>query len=165
METWSVSSVERTFESGSPDETRALGAALGERLGPGDVVLLYGELGAGKTAFVQGLARGLGVPPERRVASPTFTLVNEHTGRCPLYHIDLYRLDDPDEIEEMGMREYLASAGVTVIEWAERLSRLQPAHRLEVAIAARPEAGPDARQLTARAVGARAETVLGAWSR
>jgi tRNA threonylcarbamoyladenosine biosynthesis protein TsaE len=143
------------------EETQALGAALGRGLGPGDVVLLFGDLGAGKTAFVQGLALGLGVPPERRVASPTFTLVNEHTGRCPLYHIDLYRIEGADELEEIGMREYLEGGGVTVIEWAERLDRLLPRERLEVAITS---TGPEARTLVARAVGARASAVLTGWS-
>jgi tRNA threonylcarbamoyladenosine biosynthesis protein TsaE len=156
-----VSSAERTFESKSLEETQALGAALGRGLGRGDVVLLFGELGAGKTAFVQGLARGLGVPPERRVASPTFTLVNEHTGRCPLYHIDLYRIEGVDELEEIGMREYLEGGGVTVIEWAERLDRLLPRERLEVSLTA---TGPESRTLLARAVGPRATAVLSGWS-
>jgi len=106
-------------------------------------------------------ADALGVPPERRVASPTFTLVNEHTGRCPLYHVDLYRIEDPDELEEIGMREYLGGRGVTVIEWAERLGRLAPRERLEVAITS---TGPESRTFVARAVGARASSVLEGWS-
>src|SRR4051812_35178539 len=112
---------ERHFSTASPEETHALGAALGARLRAGDVVLLRGELGAGKTAFVQGLARGFGVPESRRVASPTFTLVNEHAGRAPLYHIDLYRIEDPSDLEEIGMRDYFSGRGVAVVEWAERL--------------------------------------------
>ena len=82
------------FESHSPQETQALGERLGRVLMAGDVVSLVGELGAGKTCFVQGLARGLGVPAERRIASPTFTIVNEHFGRLTLFHVDLYRLEE-----------------------------------------------------------------------
>ena len=156
-----MSSAERRFDSVSVEETRALGAALGRRLSAGDVVLLYGELGAGKTAFTQGLALGLGVPPERRVASPTFTLVNEHLGKYPLHHIDLYRIDDPGELEEIGLRDYLAGAGVTVIEWAEKLGHFLPDQRLDVSIAA---TGPASRQIVGRAHGGRAEQILDGWS-
>jgi tRNA threonylcarbamoyladenosine biosynthesis protein TsaE len=148
------------LESRSIDETRALGAALGARLGAGDVVLLSGELGAGKTAFVQGLALGLGVAPERRVASPTFTLVNEHFGRVPLYHIDLYRIGDASELEEIGMRDYLAGQGVVVVEWAERLP-FAPAERIEIAIAV---TGPESRRFAARASAGRAQSILDGWA-
>jgi tRNA threonylcarbamoyladenosine biosynthesis protein TsaE len=120
--------------SGSVEETQALGERLGRVLGAGDVVLLEGTLGAGKTAFVQGLARGLDVPADRRVASPTFTLVNEHFGRVPLHHVDLYRIEDPRELDEIGILEYLEGQGVTVVEWAERLGRLTPARRIDVKI-------------------------------
>src|SRR5262245_16193372 len=105
--------------SHSEAETQAIGEKLGARLGPGDVINLSGELGAGKTCFVQGLARGLGVPPERRVASPTFTLVNEHMGRSKLFHIDLYRIGDPGELDEIGLPEILDAGGVVVVEWFE----------------------------------------------
>lgn len=151
---------EKRFSSGSPAATHALGEALGRGLRAGDAVLLSGELGAGKTAFVQGLARGLGVPAERRVASPTFTLVNEHTGRATLYHIDLYRIEEPSELEEMGMRDYFSGRGVAVVEWAERLGRFRPADRLEIAIAI---TGAESRDFTARAVGPRATAVLDGW--
>jgi tRNA threonylcarbamoyladenosine biosynthesis protein TsaE len=145
------------LRSASPEETRAIGERLGRVLEAGDVVLLYGDLGAGKTAFTQGLALGLGVPRERRVASPTFTLVNEHAGRAPLYHVDLYRLEKVIEMEEIGMREYLEGVGVAVVEWAERLGPLTPDERLEVRIAA---IGESERQLSLIAVGARAEARL-----
>jgi len=107
------------YRTRSPEETRALGEALARRLSPGDLVALLGDLGAGKTTFVQGLARGLGVPPEVYVTSPSFTLVNEYPGRVPLFHVDLYRLS-PEETEELGLAEML-SRGVMVVEWAERL--------------------------------------------
>jgi len=123
-----------TIETGSVEETRAAGERLGRELRGGEVVLLHGPLGAGKTAFVQGLARGLDVPPERRVASPTFTLVNEHAGRVPLYHVDLYRLEKEREMEEIGLAEYFESGGVVAVEWAERLGALAPAAPIEVRI-------------------------------
>ena len=123
-----------TIETASVEETRAAGERLGRGLRGGEVVFLHGPLGAGKTAFVQGLARGLDVPPERRVASPTFTLVNEHAGRVPLYHVDLYRLEKEREMEEIGLAEYFESGGVVAVEWAERLGALAPDAPIEVRI-------------------------------
>lgn len=106
----------------SEDETAGLGHALASTLSAGDVVLLYGDLGAGKTAFVRGLAEGLGAP-STDVSSPTFTLIQEYRGgRLPLFHVDLYRLNDPREIEDLGLDE-IAEAGVLAIEWAEKLSQ------------------------------------------
>ena len=107
------------FVTTNEDETMKLGASLGAELQPGDVVLLYGELGAGKTAFVRGLARGVGAPPEE-VSSPTFTLVQEYPGaRATLYHVDLYRLE-PKEVEDLGLEELVSGDGIVAIEWAER---------------------------------------------
>jgi tRNA threonylcarbamoyladenosine biosynthesis protein TsaE len=106
--------------SRSDAETEAIGAALAGRLGAGARVLLYGELGAGKTAFVRGLATGLGVDPDD-VSSPTFTLVQEYRGRLPLYHVDLYRLASA-EVDDLGL-DALAADGVLAIEWAERMPR------------------------------------------
>ncbi len=103
----------------SEDQTRALAAKLGAKLRPGDVVLLFGELGAGKTTFVKGLARGLEVPEDYYVQSPTFALINEYPGRVPLYHVDLYRLE-PEEAYDLGLEE-LAAQGVVAIEWPEKL--------------------------------------------
>ncbi len=102
-----------------PEETRRLARDLASKISKGTTILLYGELGAGKTTFVQGLAEGLGVPEEVYVSSPTFSLINEYPGRQKLYHVDLYRLA-PEEVEDLGLPE-LASQGVMVIEWAERL--------------------------------------------
>jgi tRNA threonylcarbamoyladenosine biosynthesis protein TsaE len=106
--------------SRSDAETEAVGAALASRLAAGARVLLYGELGAGKTAFVRGLAAGLGIDPDE-VSSPTFTLVQEYRGRLPLYHVDLYRLG-PGEVDDLGL-DALAADGVLAIEWAERMPR------------------------------------------
>ena len=100
------------------DETSNVGERLARTLRPGDVVLLYGELGAGKTAFVRGLARGLGADPED-VSSPTFTLIQEYAGRIPLYHVDLYRLE-PQEIPDLGLDDLMLGDGVVAIEWADR---------------------------------------------
>lgn len=101
-------------------ETAALGAKLGETVGPGTVILLYGDLGSGKTAFIRGLAQGLGVDPDE-VSSPTFTLVQQYAGRLTLFHVDLYRLVS-GEVDELGLAE-LGAEGVTAIEWADRLPR------------------------------------------
>ena len=106
----------------SEDETAAVGRDLAATLRAGDVLLLYGDLGAGKTAFVRGLAEGLGVSREE-VSSPTFTLIQEYRGgRLPLFHVDLYRIEDPREFDELGLDE-IAEEGVLAIEWAERLPR------------------------------------------
>jgi len=106
------------LRSQSVAETHALGQLLGEHAVPGDIVLLHGPLGSGKTALAQGIARGLGVAGT--VNSPTFTIVKEYAGRLPLYHLDLYRLDDPEELETLGFASYFEGDGVAVVEWAER---------------------------------------------
>lgn len=109
----------RQIETASETETAAAGESLGRELGAGDVVLLYGDLGAGKTAFVRGLARGLGAYPDE-VTSPTFTIVQEYAGpSVMLYHVDLYRLDGP-EIDDIGLEDLVSGDGIVAIEWAER---------------------------------------------
>ena len=108
------------YLSNSVEETEALGAELAGRLEPGDVVAFTGDLGAGKTAFVRGLARGLGIPD--RVTSPTFTIVNEYEGgRLPLFHFDMYRLGSSDELFDIGWEDYLARGGVCAVEWSENV--------------------------------------------
>ena len=108
------------FITNGPEETEALGARLARALEPGAVVAFTGDLGAGKTAFVRGLARGLGIPD--RVTSPTFTIVNEYEGgRLPLFHFDLYRLGCADELFDIGWEDYLARGGVCAVEWSERM--------------------------------------------
>jgi len=122
-------------ESRSEDETRHIAAGLAGSLQPGAVLLLSGDLGAGKTAFVRGLAEGLGISADD-VTSPTFTLVHEYRGgRLPLIHVDLYRLDRA-ELDEIGLDENLAANGVVAIEWAERLVRRVP-RALEIEISDR----------------------------
>ncbi len=118
----------------SPEKTWQIGQLLGELLDVGDTVCLYGDLGAGKTNFTFGIAQGLDVQ-EQYITSPTFTFVNEYQGRVPLYHIDLYRLKDPDELENIGFEEYIESDGVTVIEWAERAEDALPVEGLSVYLA------------------------------
>ena len=105
----------------SPEETEALGEMLAGRLEPGTVIAFTGDLGAGKTAFVRGLARGLGIA--ERVTSPTFTIVNEYEGgRLPLFHFDMYRLGSADELFDIGWEDYLARGGVCAVEWSENVS-------------------------------------------
>jgi tRNA threonylcarbamoyladenosine biosynthesis protein TsaE len=114
-----------TITTQSERETATAGRELASRLSAGSVVLLYGDLGAGKTALVRGLAEGLGVSAED-VTSPTFTIMQEYRGgRVPLYHVDLYRLNDPREIDDLGLDE-IAANGVLAIEWAERLPQPPP---------------------------------------
>ncbi len=115
----------------SHEQTWRIGQMLGSRLEPGDIVCLYGDLGAGKTSFSYGIALGLEVK-DQYITSPTFTFVNEYKGRIPFYHIDLYRLKDPEELEGIGFEEYIDSDGVTVIEWAERAEDELPEDRLSV---------------------------------
>lgn len=104
----------------APEATEALGEHLGSLLPETALLLLEGELGAGKTCFVRGLARGLGVPVSEPITSPSYTLMNQYQGRTSLYHFDLYRLHGCEEIEQIGYDDYLGGSGVTVVEWAER---------------------------------------------
>jgi tRNA threonylcarbamoyladenosine biosynthesis protein TsaE len=118
-----------TILTNSEEETSAAGERLAARLGAGDVLLLHGDLGAGKTAFVRGVARGLGAVPED-VSSPTFTLIQEYRGRLTLYHVDLYRLQ-PIEVADLGLDELVSGDAVVAIEWAERWNE-RPADAWEV---------------------------------
>ena len=127
--------------SQSEEDTSAAGERLGTSLRAGDVVLLYGELGAGKTAFVRGLARGLGASADD-VSSPTFTLIQEYAGRVPLYHVDLYRLE-PREIPDLGLEDLVLGEGVVAIEWADRWPG-RPDDVIEVTI---EHAGEEARSI------------------
>ena len=130
-----------TILSSSEEETLAAGEGLGRRLTAGAVVLLFGDLGAGKTAFVRGLARALGVPDDE-VTSPTFTLVQEYRGRLTLHHVDLYRLE-PAEVADLGLDELTSGDAVVAIEWAERWHR-PPAGAWEVRLS---HAGDDQRRI------------------
>ena len=134
--------------SHSPEKTQAAGERLGRTLGPGAVVAMIGELGAGKTCFLQGLARGLDVPGP--VTSPTFVLVNRYRGRLPVHHVDAYRTDSLSELLDLGLDEMLHGDGVTVIEWADKLLPLLPAHALVVTISG---LGDEPREIDIRASG------------
>lgn len=116
----------------SPEETAAAGERLGASLGPGGVVALTGDLGAGKTCFIQGLVRGLDVTT--RATSPTFVLVNEYRGRVPVHHVDLYRVESAAEAMDLGLDELFAGEGVTVVEWADKLGALLPDDAVRVHI-------------------------------
>ena len=105
----------------SPEESKALGQKIGQQLKPGAIIALTGELGSGKTVFVQGLAAGLEVPADYYITSPTFTFINEYPGRHPFYHVDLYRIANRDDLNEIGLLEILYGEGITAIEWADRL--------------------------------------------
>ncbi|MGH2543813.1 MAG: tRNA (adenosine(37)-N6)-threonylcarbamoyltransferase complex ATPase subunit type 1 TsaE [Ardenticatenaceae bacterium] len=119
------------FFSYGPAQTRRFGARLGGLVQPGDVILLYGDLGAGKTHFAQGIAQGLGI--EESVRSPTFTLINEyHEGRIPLYHVDLYRVDGDEDIATLGLEDYFDTDGVVVVEWPEKGENWMPADALHI---------------------------------
>ena len=116
----------------SAKETVTFGEKIGKALQANDVLALIGDLGAGKTTLMQGLAKGLGV--SELVTSPTFTLINQYIGKLPVFHIDLYRLDQLEQIQDLGIEEYLTANGVCVIEWAERMGALLPkkAYKIEL---------------------------------
>jgi tRNA threonylcarbamoyladenosine biosynthesis protein TsaE len=119
-----------TIHTNSAEETMALGERLGNRLKAGDVIALFGDLGAGKTTLAKGIALGLGVADD--IHSPTFTLIHEHIGPTPLYHVDLYRLESETEVDALGIEEYVYGDGVTIIEWADRMKSLLPTDRLDI---------------------------------
>lgn len=127
--------METEFTSTSPEQTIALGQRFASELKPGDVVCLYGELGAGKTHFVKGMAEGLGIDQDE-VHSPTFTLIHEYVGDQPLYHFDCYRMESPQEALEIGVEEYFYGDGVCVIEWPERIEPLIPPEAIRISIEA-----------------------------
>lgn len=122
-----------TLLTQSESETLAEGERLGRDLGPGDTVLMYGALGSGKTVMARGIAIGLGVPPED-VRSPSFTLINPYRGRFNVYHVDLYRIEKPEDLDELGLEEILEGDGVAIVEWAERLAFLRPRRCLEITL-------------------------------
>lgn len=119
------------FNTKSPEQTASLGRRLANYLKPGDVVLVIGDLGAGKTCFIQGLCSGLGI--DEPVTSPTFTLVNEYDGRVSVAHFDLYRLDTPDSVLDIGFEEYL-DAHVCLIEWGDKFLGIMPSNAIIVRI-------------------------------
>jgi tRNA threonylcarbamoyladenosine biosynthesis protein TsaE len=123
--------------TGSPEETQQIAADLARTLSPGAVLALHGDLGSGKTCFVQGLARGLGI--DAPVTSPTFSLIGEYTGRLKLYHMDLYRLRSAGDAFDLGLEDYVYGDGICAIEWAERVPGLLPAHTCHIRFRPGPE--------------------------
>lgn len=134
------------FESFSAEETYALGKKLGEEAKPGAVYCLSGDLGVGKTVFTKGFAVGLGVTDT--VNSPTFTIVQEYKGRLPFYHFDVYRIEEPEEMEEIGYEDYFYGDGACMIEWAELIEELIPADAVKVCISKDLQKGTDYRLIT-----------------
>ena len=122
------------FQTKSALQTIRLGRRIGALLHPGDVVALAGELGAGKTQFIKGLAVGAGVGKPTYVSSPSFTLINEYPGKVPFYHIDLFRLESQKEAEGLGLEDYLHGGGITAIEWADKIPSLLPGEMLLIDI-------------------------------
>jgi tRNA threonylcarbamoyladenosine biosynthesis protein TsaE len=138
-----------TARTKSVDDTRALGAALAELSRPGDLLLLAGDLGAGKTALAQGFGRGLGVRDP--ITSPTFTLARQYEGRLPLNHLDVYRIDQLDEVADIGLPELLDEGAVTLIEWGDAIVPVLPADFLEIRLTFGE--GDDDREIAVRPVG------------
>lgn len=135
------------FEVHSIEETTALGERLGKILKPSDIVCLTGDLGTGKTHITKGIAKGLGI--DDPITSPTFTIVNEYdTGRLKLYHFDVYRVSDPDEIYAIGFDDYIFSDGVSIIEWANYIEEILPPEYLHIYIQKDLEKGEDYRKIT-----------------
>lgn len=134
------------FESFSAEETYALGKKLGEEAKPGAVYCLSGDLGVGKTVFTKGFAVGLGVTDT--VNSPTFTIVQVYNGRMPFYHFDVYRIEEPEEMEEIGYEDYFYGDGACMIEWAELIGELIPANAVKVRISKDLQKGTDYRLIT-----------------
>lgn len=119
--------------SESPSETKSIGERLGSNLRRGDVVALIGELGAGKTCFIQGLMKGMKVSA-CRITSPTFIIMNVYKGRVPVYHFDMYRLNNIKEVEELGYEEYFYGNGVAVVEWADKIKKILPSKCIKIYI-------------------------------
>lgn len=127
------------------DETYKIGEHIGSLVNSGDIICLIGDLGTGKTHLTKGIAKGLDI--EDNITSPTFTIVNEYTGRLKLYHFDVYRVNDPDEIEAIGFDEYIFSDGVSIIEWANYIEELIPPNKLTITIEKLPKLGDNYRKI------------------
>ena len=135
------------IETNSAEETFALGKALGEKASPGQIYTLDGDLGTGKTVFTQGVAAGLGIT--EAISSPTFTIIQEYdTGRLPLYHFDVYRIGDIEEMEEIGYDDYFFGEGICLIEWADLIREILPEHVIRITIDKDLEKGFDYRKIT-----------------
>lgn len=138
------------YISNSCSDTQRIAYDFAKQLNAGDVLCMYGDMGVGKTAFVQGLAEGLGIIEP--ITSPTFTIVNEYYGRLPLYHFDVYRIADSDEMFEIGYEEYVYGEGVTVIEWPQLIDDILPEKRYNVTITKNYDEHDDYRKINIEAV-------------
>ena len=137
----------KVYETFSAEETRALGRQIGQNAQPGDLYTLVGDLGVGKTVFTQGIAEGLGITEP--VSSPTFTIVQIYEeGRLPFYHFDVYRIGDPEEMDEIGYEDYFYGDGLCMVEWANLIEELLPEKRFDVTIEKDLERGFDYRRIT-----------------
>lgn len=139
------------YISNSYEETRKIAFEFAKTLNSGDVLCMYGDLGVGKTAFVQGLAKGLGI--DDHITSPTFTIVNEYSGTLPLYHFDVYRIADSDEMYEIGYEEYVYGDGVSVIEWPQLIDDILPDKRYDITISKDYDKGENYRLIEIKEVG------------
>ncbi len=139
------------------EQTMELGRQLGTHAQPGDIICLIGDLGTGKTHITKGIAQGLQV--DDYITSPTFTIVNEYLGRHKLYHFDVYRVNDPDEIEAIGFDEYIFSEGVSIIEWANYIEELIPKEHIRIKISKLPEHGESFRKIVIESCGSRYDYV------
>lgn len=133
----------KEFKTFSQEETIEIGKALGRLLNTGDIVCINGDLGTGKTVFTNGIAKSLGI--KEHITSPTFTIVNEYSGRVPFYHFDVYRIADSEEMFEIGFEEYLYGEGIVVIEWADIIKDILPEEVIQVTIKKNLDLGIDAR--------------------
>ena len=145
-----------TIITKTPEETMGIAEKLGKKISAGDIICLFGDLGAGKTTFVKGLAKGLKFNSQK-VKSPTFVLMNIYEGRLPVYHFDLYRIEENAELTMIGYDEFLYGDGVAVIEWAERLNTLMPKERLDIELTHKK---PEERMIKMIARGKRYETFI-----
>lgn len=139
------------------DETINLGVEIGKRAQSGDIICLIGDLGTGKTHITKGIATGLGI--QDHITSPTFNIVNEYNGRHKLYHFDVYRVNDPDEIEAIGFDEYIFGDGVTIIEWANYIEELIPKEHIKITIEKLPDKGENFRKIDIQFNGSRYDYV------
>ena len=133
------------FIVNSIDETLSIGFQIGSLANAGDIICLIGDLGTGKTHITKGIAKGLGI--DEHITSPTFTIVNEYDGRHKLYHFDVYRVNDPDEIEAIGFDEYIFGEGVSIIEWANYIEELIPKEHIRIHIEKIPHLGENFRKI------------------
>ena len=140
---------ETMIETFSPEETHALGKKIGQQAKPGDVYTLIGDLGVGKTVFTKGFAAGLGIQED--ISSPTFTILQLYEeGRLPLYHFDVYRIEEPEEMEEIGYEEYFYGQGVCLVEWASLVEEIIPPEAVWITIEKDLDKGFDYRKITVR---------------